>query len=83
MLLASSSSYVDWSAMGEILGIGLLAGAGLVAVFSFGLVFLSHSGYEAGTDTVRRNPFVLIAAAICFLIVVGGVAYGIDVMLAK
>ncbi len=82
-MLLASSQYVDWSAMGEILAIGLLAGAGLVGVFSIGLVFLSHSGFEAGTDTVRRNPFVLAASVICFLIVVGGVAYGIDVMLAK
>lgn len=82
-MLLASSQYVDWSTMGEILGIGLLAGAGLVAVFSVGLVFLSHSGFEAGTGTVRRNPFVLAASVICFLIVVGGVAYGIDVMLAK
>jgi hypothetical protein len=30
-----------------------------------------------------RRLFELIAAAICFLVVIGGVAYGIAVMLTK
>lgn len=79
-----ASGYVDWSGLGQILGIGLLAGAGLVAVFSFGLVALSLSGYERGTGSATtRNPMMLTGALLCFLVVLGGVAYGINVMLAK
>jgi hypothetical protein len=84
MLLAASTSYVDWSAMWQILVIGLLAGAGLVAVYSFGLVFVAAAGGLRSTSAPSaRRVLSLVAAAVCFLAVVGGVAYGISVMLTK
>jgi hypothetical protein len=82
MLLASS--YVDWSALWQILVAGLLGGAGLVAVYSFGLVFVnSAGGLRSGQPMRGRRLLELIAAAGCFLVVIGGIAYGISVMLTK
>jgi hypothetical protein len=82
MILASS--YVDWSSLWQILVAGLLGGAGLVAVYSFGLVFVnSAGGLRTGQPMRGRRLLELIAAAICFLIVIGGIAYGISVMLTK
>jgi hypothetical protein len=84
MLFAASTSYVDWSALWQILVAGLLGGAGLVAVYSFGLVFVnSAGGLRSGSPVRGRRLVRLIAAAICFLIVIGGIAYGISVMLTK
>jgi hypothetical protein len=82
MVLASS--YVDWSALWQIFVAGLLGGAGLVAVYSFGLVFVnSAGGLRTGQPMRARRLLELVAAAICFLIVIGGIAYGISVMLTK
>jgi hypothetical protein len=48
-VLADSTSYVDWPSMGKILLISIAAGAGLVTVYSVGLLALSASGYLRGT----------------------------------
>ncbi len=50
IIIAASSSYVDWSSMWKILAISLGAGAGLVAVYAIGLLALSASGYLRGTS---------------------------------
>ncbi len=79
-----ASSYVDWSAMWQILVAGLLGGAGLVAVYSFGLVFVNAAGgLRTGQPMRGRRLLELTAAAVCFLVVIGGIAYGISVMLTK
>lgn len=73
-----ASSYVTWRAMWEILVIGLVAGAGLTAVFSFGLVFLNPARGGGA-----RTMVGWVLAAVCFLVVLGGIAYGISVMFTK
>jgi hypothetical protein len=81
-----ATAYVDWSALWQILVIGLLAGAGLVAVYSVGLVCWSKSGYGQTTPdgaAAPRHLVGLVAAMGCFAVVVGGVVWGIVVMLAK
>ncbi len=79
---APAAAYVDWGAMWQILAVGLLGGAGLVAVYSFGLRLVSWA--NGGVDGAGARRWVGIGAgALCFAVVVGGVAYGIDVMLAK
>ncbi len=50
-VLADSTSYVDWPSMWKILGISIAAGAGLVTVYSVGLLALSASGYLRGANT--------------------------------
>ena len=80
------SDYVDLPALGQVLLASLLAGAGLVAVFSLGLVGLSrHVGQVGSPDgTPRRSgsPAGLALAVACFAVVVGGVLLGLWTVVA-
>jgi hypothetical protein len=38
-----TGSWINWAAIGKILGVGLLAGAGLPALFAIGLRFLTSA----------------------------------------
>jgi hypothetical protein len=89
-MLSSASQYVNVGDLLKILGIGLVAGAGLTAVFAFGVAALSRSGYarDSGTGTggpgvATRNAAGLTVAVLCFLIVLAGIGYGISVALTK
>lgn len=81
----AGSSYVDWPSMFKILLISVIAGAGLVTVFSLGLLALSASGYVRIGDeqAPRRNIAALGGAIICLLIVIGAALYGIQIMFDK
>ncbi|MGX7678753.1 hypothetical protein ACSMXN_07625 [Jatrophihabitans sp. DSM 45814] len=90
MTVLATGSYVDWGSMGKILLISIIAGAGLVTVYSVGMLALSKSGYvhaidegSAAGEPVRRNMAALVAAGFCGLIVAAGVAYGIYEIFAK
>ncbi|MGC5015862.1 hypothetical protein ACLQ2R_34300 [Streptosporangium sp. DT93] len=65
------NAYIDLDALWKVLLASLLAGAGLVAVFSLALVGLS-TGRPAGRA----------GAGLCLLVVAAGVALGLYVMLA-
>jgi len=78
-----ASSYVTWKAMWEIVVIGLVAGAGLTAVYSVGMVALSVTRRVGGGAGGARSVVGWVLAVLCFLVVVGGVAYGISVMFTK
>jgi hypothetical protein len=86
-MLADVSSYIDIGALVKILLIALVAGAGLTAVFSFGIEGLSRGGYasepEEGASSTARNPAALVLAVVCFLVVLAGIGYGISVALTK
>jgi hypothetical protein len=81
-----ADSYVDWSSMGKILLISICAGAGLVTIYSIGLMALSASGYMRTSDgqaSERHNVAALIGACLCLVVVVGAAIYGIQVMFDK
>lgn len=82
---AASTQYVDWASMWKILLISIGAGAGLVGVYSIGLLALSVSGYfRSGTEqTATRNTAALVGAVLCLVVVAAGAIYGIHVILAK
>jgi hypothetical protein len=86
-MLADVSTYLNAGALVKILLIGLVAGAGLTAIYSLGVEALSRGGYgseaEDGHSTSARSPLALVMAIVCFLVVVGGVAYGVSVALTK
>lgn len=79
--------YVDFAALGQALLASIIGGAGIVAIFSVGLVALSeregamatggHSGGRTG------NPAWLVVAVLCFALVIAGVALGVYVLLDK
>jgi hypothetical protein len=78
------SAWINFSALWEILVFGLLAGAGLPALFAIGMVALSK-GPKARTATaggdsdvvVGGSPVGLVAAAFCFLVVLAAIGWGI------
>jgi hypothetical protein len=86
-MIADVSQYIDVSALIKILLIGLVAGAGLTAIFSFGVVGLSRGGVGDGarsaSGSAARSPIALAFAVLCFLVVLAGIGYGISVALTK
>jgi hypothetical protein len=79
-------SWINLAAIGKIVGFGLIAGAGLPALFALGLLALSKggrtqtAGAAGGADSdvvVGGNPAGIIVAAFCFLIVLAALGWGI------
>jgi hypothetical protein len=77
-------SWINLDALWKIVVFGLLAGAGLPALFALGLLALSQGGRTqtagagAGSDTVvGGNPAGMVAAAFCFLVVLVAIGWGI------
>jgi hypothetical protein len=79
------SAWINFSALWKILVFGLLAGAGLPALFAIGMVALSkgpnaRAAAAAGGDSdvvVGGNPVGLVTAAFCFLVVLAAIGWGI------
>ena len=80
------NSWIDLHALWQIVVIGILAGAGLPALFAVGLRAL-HMGaprqatVDASTgdsdQIVGGNPVGMAAATLCFAVVVAAVGWGI------
>jgi hypothetical protein len=75
-------SWINLSALWKILVFGLIAGAGLPAIFAMGLYSLSKGpkAQTAGGDSdvvIGGNPLGILVAAICFLVVLAAIAWGI------
>jgi hypothetical protein len=75
-------SWINLSALWKILVFGLVAGAGLPALFAVGLYSLSRGPktQTAGGDSdvvIGGNPVGILVAAICFLVVLAAIAWGI------
>jgi hypothetical protein len=75
-------SWINLDAIWKIVVLGLVAGAGLPALFAIGLVALSKGGrtQAAGGDSdvvIGGNPAGMVAAAFCFLVVLAAIAWGI------
>lgn len=81
------NSWIDLTALWQIVVVGLIAGAGLPALFAIGMRMLSLPGgaraQTAGSDTADSDTLVggsvpgLIAGALCFLIVLAAIGWGI------
>jgi hypothetical protein len=75
-------AWINLSAIWKIVVFGLLAGAGLPALFAIGMFALSKGpkAQTAGSDSdvaVGGNPVGLVAAAFCFLVVLAAIGWGI------
>jgi hypothetical protein len=79
-------SWINLTALWKILVFGLVAGAGLPALFAIGLVSLAHrprtavAAGAAGEDSdvlVGGSLVGMVGAAICFLIVLAAVGWSI------
>ena len=75
-------SFINLSALWKIVVFGLLAGAGLPALFAAGLFSLSRGpkARTAGADSevvVGGSLAGTIIAAVCFLVVLAAIGWGI------
>lgn len=64
--------FIEWSALGRILVVGLLVGAGLPALFALGVKAIAGPGARDASGTVQRSR--LIAGWTCFGLVVAAIA---------
>jgi hypothetical protein len=77
------SKWIDFRALWEIVVIGLLAGAGLPALFAVGMraIALPGKGHPRESDELfGGNPLEIAFAALCFAVVLGAVGYGIYII---
>lgn len=75
-------SWINLTAIWKIVVFGLLLGAGLPSLFAVGLFSLSRGPktQTAGADSdvlVGGNPVGLVIAAICFLVILAALGWGI------
>ncbi|HEX6528047.1 MAG TPA: hypothetical protein VF070_49695 [Streptosporangiaceae bacterium] len=75
-------SWINYSALWKIVVFGLLAGAGLPAIFAGGLFALSRGPRlkTAGADSdalAGGSVAGMVIAAICFLVVLAAIGWGI------
>ncbi|MGA2827741.1 MAG: hypothetical protein ABSF03_16710 [Streptosporangiaceae bacterium] len=91
------NSWINLTALWQIVVVGLLAGAGLPAIFAIGLRFLNTSGARVqtagggvvtGTDgesdrVYGGNPAGLAVGVLCFAIVLAAIGYGIYLIVAS
>jgi hypothetical protein len=76
------NSWINLTALWKIVVFGLVAGAGLPAIFAVGMVSLSRGPKTrtAGADSdaiVGGNVAGMVIAALCFLIVLAAIGWGI------
>lgn len=64
----------------KVLVVGLIAGAGLPAMFALGLRFLVGTTPIGGSAAVQPSPADKIAAGFCFLIVALAVVAGLLIL---
>lgn len=84
------NSWIDLHALWQIVVLGVVAGAGLPAVFAVGLRVLSvgqpqtSPGQPApvGAQDGTRGPLAIAGAGLCFAIVLAAVAWGIYFIVA-
>lgn len=69
------SSFVNWTALGEVVVVGLLLGAGLPALFALGVRALAGPG--SVTASGQRSRLRIALGVLCFAIVVSAVATAI------
>jgi hypothetical protein len=85
------SGWIDYTAVWEIVVVGLLAGAGLPALFALGLRALGTPARgrggargQAGSGAlVGGSPAGAAVAALCFGIVLAAISYGIYIIVAS
>jgi hypothetical protein len=76
-------SWINLQALWKIVIFGLVLGAGLPSLFAVGLFSLSRGPRRAATEgadsdvVVGGNPVGMVLAAICFLIILAAIGWGI------
>ena len=78
------NGWISLRAIGEIVVVGLLAGAGLPAVFAIGLRALGTPGKGhvkvSDEELIGGSPAGIAIAAVCFAVVLAAIGYGIYII---
>lgn len=84
------SSWINFTALWKIVVVGLLAGAGLPALFALGLRSLAlpragavGSGDDASDRVYAGNPAGLAVATLCFAVVLAAIGWGIEFIVSS
>jgi hypothetical protein len=87
------SSWINLTALWKIVVFGLAAGAGLPALFAIGLRMLNPrpqpaaagaaADAEAAPVAMTANPLGIVAAVICFAVVLSAIGWGIDFIVSQ
>lgn len=80
-MATTANQYVNTHALIQIGWVGLVAGAGLVAIYAVGIVGVGRYR-EAQQRGAAAVPYLTLAA-VCFLVVVASIALGVSLMLDK
>ncbi|MBO4260556.1 hypothetical protein ACWCQ1_05235 [Streptomyces sp. NPDC002144] len=72
---------IDWSALGSVFGVSLAVTVGLVALFTLGVMGLSHR--ERATAQGGSAALATAGAYVAFAGCAAAVAYGINLIMAK
>jgi hypothetical protein len=79
------NDWIDFHALGQILLLGLICGAGLPALFAVGLRALHLGAPSTGADSdelVGGSPLGVGIAVLCFAVVLGAIGWGIYLIVA-
>jgi hypothetical protein len=82
------NSWINLTALWQIIVLGIICGAGLPALFAIGLRTLSQprqGATAAGPESdviVAAGPLGILAAAICFAVVLAAIGWGIYFIVA-
>jgi hypothetical protein len=69
------AALIEWDTVGAIFGESILAGVVIVGAFAYGARLVAAGG--AQHDSGRPAMLNYALAALCFLVVAAGIAYGI------
>lgn len=72
------SDYIKWRALGEVVVVGLIVGAGLPALFALGVRALAGPGSR--NDAGRRSRVRIAAAMAYFAVVLAAIATAIVII---
>ncbi|WIE55247.1 hypothetical protein [Curtobacterium sp. MCBD17_003] len=81
-------STIDWSAIGEVFGVGFVAAVGIVVVYTLGLRLLgvgqpqdprgeATTSDQEAPRSGRTPPAAIAGAGLCFAVVAAAVLFGI------
>ena len=79
------NDWIDLHALGQILLLGLICGAGLPALFAIGLRALHVGAPSTGAESdelVGGSAIGVAAAVVCFAVVLGALGWGIYLIVA-
>lgn len=72
------SGFINWGALASVVAVGLIAGAGLPALYALGVRALAGDGSR--DDAGRLSPVRVTAALACLVVVLGAIVYAIMII---